>query len=242
MDHEGCKKGFDECAGACDTPHTGGVRIETPRLILREIEPADEARMYEMTSKPEMRIFSFEDTPDANGKTVNKHFDGTKETFEEFMAICRRTRTPDPVTGKRDKIMMVIERKDTNEVVGHVSIERTHYIPGDNYEVNHFIDAEHQRFGFGREALAGATYHGFEKMGLFAYTAVIRPDNAGSQKSARIQGYRKIAEVELGPDDKREKYDLFILVKQDFYDWLRSEKRDYVIGFDRGAPPQTPAP
>lgn len=202
------------------------VRIETPRLILREMEPEDADRILEMTTKPGFFYYCF---------------DGTREKVDAFLQEAARTRAIDPETGMRENHMLSVVVKDTGELVGHVCLEQVHYVAGLNYEVNFFIDPDHQSKGYGREAAANLMHYGFQTMDMLAYTATVHPDNGPSQRVTRTEGYRKIADITIRTVRGEEPRDLFILTPEAFYEAHKNDKRPVIPGLGGGPGPK-PAP
>ena len=87
------------------------------------------------------------------------------------------SRKINPKTGMRDNHMLAMIDKKTGDFLGHVCLERMHYIPGNNYEINFFVDPVHQNKGYGREAVINMMHYGFDTLGLYAYTVTIDPKN-----------------------------------------------------------------
>jgi RimJ/RimL family protein N-acetyltransferase len=203
------------------------IRMETPRLIMREHTPADAEKLHAMTSKPGFKYYCF---------------DGSREKVDAFLKESVRTQKPDPQSGMRDNHMLALEDKTTGVLVGHVCLERVHYHKGLNYEINFFVDPAHQNKGYGREAAVNMMHYGFNDLGLYAYTVTIHPQNGPSRHVAMTEGYQKIADISIDTVHGEEPRDLYVLTKDVFYALRQKDKRPMILNYTPPAPPQAPQP
>ena len=158
----------------------GDIRIETPRLILREIELSDRKKLLEITNTPGFSHYCF---------------DGTEEKVDDFLTKCLINRKLSPKASKRDYIMLAITDKATGEFMGCASMERKTFVPGANYEVNFFVDVRKQSKGYGREAIVNLMDYAFVNMRQKAINVTIEPDNKNSLATVLTQGYKDTGEV-----------------------------------------------
>ncbi|MFH1158627.1 MAG: GNAT family N-acetyltransferase [Pseudomonadota bacterium] len=200
------------------------VTIETPRLILRELELSDFQRLLDMTTKPGFRYYCF---------------DGSPEKVTDFLQAAFKKRAP-AQDGKREEFLLGVVRKDTGELIGHVALHRAAYVEGYDFETGYFIDPDHQNKGYGREALINMRKFGYEELGLPGYTSTIHPDNKPSLYVALSEGYKKIGDTTLktvfGPEPR-------VLLKQDkkeFYARRLLDKRPLLL--NGGIKPPLSAP
>lgn len=227
MDNKDISGHFNKHA---DAGNSSGLYIETPRLILREIEPSDRSLFQGIISKPELFGFCFEGTPDKDGKPAYRYFDGTAEILDEFMATSVRTRTPDPATGMRDMYMLAVTTKDDNTLIGHASLERVSYIKGIDYEPNYFIDPDHQGKGYGPEAMINVIHFAFNKLALPALTSTQPVGNIKAIEIAQnVYGFKKAGDVMISTTQGPEPYMLNVLSPDDFYALRKLDKRPYIL-------------
>lgn len=210
---------FSDSAGIKKGKFAFPIEIETPRLILREMQESDIDRIHEMTTKPGFFYYCF---------------DGSRKAVEDFISEAKRTQIADPATGMRENHMLSVVEKDTGNMVGHVCLQRVNYVPGHNYEVNFFTDPSYQNKGYGREAIVNLMHFGFKELGLYAYTVTIHPENGPSQHVAYKEGYRKIADVSLDTVKGKQPRDLFILTKDKFYELHKLD--DHPMFLDKDVP------
>ncbi len=200
---------------SCAQPdHNNLILIETPRLLLREIIAEDIKAVQAITSMPGFVYYCF---------------DGTPEKAQAFIDEALRTRKPNPQTNLRDNHMLAVISKETGEFVGHVCLERVHYVKGMNYEVNFFTDPRHQSKGYGREAIVNMMHYGFQKLNLQGYTVTIHPENTKSLNVGYTEGYKKIDEIKMKTVRGEEPRLLLMLSRNDFYEKRKQDKRPMLL-------------
>ena len=161
-------------------PGSHDLTIETPRLILREIELSDKKKLLEITNVPGFEHYCF---------------DGSEEKVDDFLKKCLVNRKPNPKTGKRDYFMLAITDKETGEFLGCTSLEHKSFVKGADYEVNFFVDQRKQSKGYGREAIVNLMDYAFVQMKQKALNVTIEPDNKNSLATALTQGYKDTGSV-----------------------------------------------
>jgi RimJ/RimL family protein N-acetyltransferase len=208
------------------------VRIETPRLILREMQPSDIDALRVLTKKPGFYYYCF---------------DGSEQKLKDFIDLCERTKTPNPKTGLRDMFMMAVLRKDTGEFIGHTNLERiTEYkvpVPGIEYETSYFIDNDAQGKGYGPEAIVNIMHYGFSEIGIPALGSVQELDNDKAIKLARdIYGFKKHSELTSTTAHGTKTYQFCTVTADEFAALRRNDKRPYLLPPQGGARPGIDSP
>lgn len=202
----------DDCGNKAETTlHSTDVRIETPRMILREIDPVkDRERVKEIQSRKGFHYYMF---------------DGTDESVDNFLKKCEDSRAINPETGERDYYMLAIELKDTGEFVGSVSLEHKSFTGIAHYETNFFVDPAFQNKAYGQEAIVGITHFAFEDLQLPYVNVTIEPDNKPSMAVAAHQGYREVGRVDIDlPFDGPTEHAILILDAVTFYDKRKDDR------------------
>lgn len=190
-------------------PEFQPVLLETPRLFVRELELTDADRIHEITSAPGFKYYCF---------------DGTREKVDAFLQDAFDTRKPD-ADGRRPEYLMGVVTKDTNEFVGHVSLQRVNYVPGYEYDVNFFIDQTVQNKGYGREAIVNLMRYAIEELGLPGFTVTIHPKNGPSLNVAESEGYQRIGETKIKTVAGEEPRVILRLTKEEFYEQRKKDKK-----------------
>ena len=181
--------------------NSGLVRIETPRLILRDFVPKDVDHIYKMTQHPDFFYHCF---------------DGSYEKAKTFVDHAIKMQKPDPKTGKREDYLLAVVRKDTGELVGHAGADRVPYgnpeyqkkikfddgvtdeqkrlLGVSTHQIKYFIDCNHQGGGIGSEALINIADFAYKHIGVESICSTQHPDNEIALHNAR----KKIGFVPLG--------------------------------------------
>lgn len=150
-------------------------QIETPRLIIRELELQDEAGMYEMDSDPEVHRF-----------LGNNFYKSTAESRANIDIV--RQQYLDNGIGR----WAVIE-KESGEFVGWTGFKLMREKV--NGHINHYDFGYRQkrkmwRKGYGFEAGAAALNYGLEKLGLKEVYAMTQVGNVASRGLLEKLGFR----------------------------------------------------
>ena len=207
------KAEFDSNAGPAPVLGAYPVTIETPRLILREIEPTDAPAILAITQKPGFHYYCF---------------DGTQNTVDAFIqsAVDTRKKAPD---GLREEIMLAITLKDTGELIGHVALQRVSHVAGYPFDANFFIDPDMQNKGYGREALINMKHYGYEELGQKGYTITVHPDNHASQHVFLSEGYKHVKDTQINTVNGLEPRMLLFQNKDQFYKQRQLDKRPLLL-------------
>jgi len=219
------------------------VRIETPRLVIREIRPDDADRFFEISTTPGFYYYCF---------------DGTRESAEAFVSNAIANQVIDAKTGRRESYVMAVELKSTGECIGHVAIEPVDFWKPEvqanvnfydgvteeqkktlgeaRYEVNYFIDPKHQSGGLGSEAAVNMTHYAFSTLGLLALSVTQHPVNTASINVSRAKlGYVPIGETQIDTTNGPEPRILSICTGKEFYERRKQDRFQYILGYNEGA-------
>ncbi|MCL2832213.1 MAG: GNAT family N-acetyltransferase [Treponema sp.] len=157
--------------------------LKTKRLRLRYQENTDLDFLIKLWTDPE----------------ITKYVGGprTKESLEKNF----NETAADPQKEEYDLRYVVL--KETNELIGMAGIIPKD-IEGQNfYEINYYIDKNHQNIGFAAEIAAGILSHHREKAGINTFIVIIDKNNIASIKVAEKIGFRfwKTVTRSSGPKD-----------------------------------------
>jgi RimJ/RimL family protein N-acetyltransferase len=203
------------------------VTIETPRLILRELEAADARRLLEITSTPGFKYYCF---------------DGTQEKVADFLKDSVRSRAT-AADGNREEVMLAITLKDTGKLIGHVSLQRTSYLAGYPFDANFFVDPAYQSKGYGREAIINMKKYGYDEMGLSGYNITVHPDNKNSLAVFVSEGYKIVGQTTIKTVAGDEPRVLLLQTKDEFYARRKLDKRPLLLdNTKKAANENTPKP
>lgn len=145
--------------------------LETPRLILRQLLPADVDIILRNSSEPEVNRYlgrDLETSLESAQKRLQIVFDSIRE---------------------HSGIRWGIQRRDDSELMGTVGFwkwNKQHYYAEIGYE----IGPAFWNKGYMTEAIRAALRFGFEHMELHRVEANIDPDNRGSRRVAEKAGFR----------------------------------------------------
>jgi len=144
--------------------------LETPRLILRKLEPSDAEIMFRNHSDPQVTRYLGRD-PDAN----------MEPTLQRLQWVFDALRDG---TGIRWGIV----RRDDPTLMGTVGFwkwNKPHFYAEIGYEIGPAYWGQ----GYMTEAIRAALRFGFEHMSLHRVEANIDPDNIGSRRVAEKTGF-----------------------------------------------------
>lgn len=148
--------------------------INTERLVLRELTPADVNEMFFLRS--DERVMTYLD------KAPEK---STEETFAIIKTITDNSQN-------NNAIFWVITLKDDNKMIGSICywrIEKAHY----RAEIGYVLHPSQHRKGIMDEAMKAVLQYGFETMKLHSVEANINPANTESMKLLEKNGFVKEA-------------------------------------------------
>lgn len=153
--------------------------LETRRLLLRRLVPADLDSLFALYSDPEVR----------------RHFpegvltrEETKEELEWFL-----DGHPDhPELG-----LWATIHKESDRFIGRCGLIPWTIDSALEIEVAYLLDKRHWRQGLGAEAAKALVRHGFERLQLPRLIALIDPAHQASIRTAESAGLRFEREIEL---------------------------------------------
>ncbi len=157
------------------------VILETPRLLLRHLEPGDLDDLYRLYRDPEIRRYFPEGT---------LTYQETREELEWFL---------DGHPHHPELGLWATIHKPSGQFIGRCGLLPWVIDGHPEVEVAYMIAREHWGQGLGTEAARGILEYGFEHLGLSRLICLIDRDNIASIKVATKIGMRFEKE---GQDDK----------------------------------------
>ena len=153
--------------------------LETPRLLMRRLEPGDLDDLAALYADAETRRYFLE------GVLTR---DETAEELEWF----RNGHPDDPRLG----LWATIE-KSSGAFIGRCGLLPWLIEGRDEIEIAYLIARSHWRQGFGGEAAQALVRYGFDKLGLSRLIALIHPDNIASARTAQSAGLQFVRPLTL---------------------------------------------
>ncbi len=153
------------------------LRIETPRLIIRELLPEDEQGMYEMDSDPEVHTY-----------LGNRPYTDIAQSRENIDFV--RQQYIDNGIGR-----WAVTLKDTGEFVGWTGFKlMTEKVNGHvgHYDFGYRHTRKHWRKGYAYEAAQAALDYGIDVLGIKNIYAMTDVNNAGSRRILEKLGFRLV--------------------------------------------------
>ena len=151
--------------------------LETPRLLLRHLEPSDLADLFALYRDPEMRRYF----PDGT-----RTYAETQEELEWY----RNGHPEHPALG-----LWATVEKATNQFIGRCGLLPWTIDGCFEVEVAYMIAKTHWRQGFGTEAAQAILDYGFAQLGLSRLICLMLPENLPSSKVATKIGMRFEKEI-----------------------------------------------
>ena len=148
------------------------IVVETPRLLMRRLEPGDLDALATLYSDSDIRRYFPEGTLTR------------AETAEELDWF--RNGHPDDA---RLGLWATIE-KASGDFIGRCGLLSWNIEGTQEIEIAYLIARTHWRQGFGAEAARALVAHGFTVLGLRRLIALIHPDNITSARTAESAGLR----------------------------------------------------
>jgi ribosomal-protein-alanine N-acetyltransferase len=158
------------------------IILETERLLLRELQPSDEAGMFEMDSDPEVHRY-------LGNKPVT-----TPEQSRELIAFVRRQYAENGI-GR-----WAVEDKQTGEFVGWSGLK---LVAGPTNGHSNYYDLGYRfirRYwgqGFATETARAAVRYGFDTLGLLLICGIADVRNLASNQVLHKAGLRRVETFEL---------------------------------------------
>ncbi|MFC5408096.1 GNAT family N-acetyltransferase [Larkinella bovis] len=146
--------------------------LETERLVLRQLEPADQQDLFVLRSSP--ALMQFIPRPLAKSAT------DAASLIEDFrMSAIANERITWGITEKTASTVI--------GTIGYVRILKEHA----RAELGYLLHADHQGKGLMLEAVRAVIDYGFRVMNLHAIEAIIDPENTASGRVLERSGFRK---------------------------------------------------
>jgi ribosomal-protein-alanine N-acetyltransferase len=163
--------------------------LQTPRLLLRHLEPADLDALYALYRDPEMRRYFPVEGVSAD-RTLT--YEETREELEWFLNGHPRR----PELGLWATIL-----KEDGAFIGRCGLLPWTIDGQDEVEVAYMIDKRYWRRGLGSEAARAIRDYAFAHLGLSRLVSLIDPENTASIKVAESMGmaFEKEVQDEHGP-------------------------------------------
>jgi tRNA (cmo5U34)-methyltransferase len=173
--------------------------IETPRLILRPMEPGDAAALCALGCETTKALYLPDwvmDEEEAAG--LIRHFR-------------QRIENPDPRTGP---VVWAVVLKEAGSLIGNVGIGPKEELGGE-VEVGYAISEQAAGRGLATEAAKAAVWWAFERAGLQALTAIVLPENKASRRVLDKLGFVLAGSRRLEHGGKTRLFDYFRLYHLD---------------------------
>lgn len=149
--------------------------LETARLRLRELQPADLDFVAEMLADPEVMRF------------YPKCY--AREEAREWLERQRGRYARD------GHALWLVEERDRGTPVGQIGLVTQTVAGAPVPEVGYLVHRPYWRRGYASEAARGVRDHAFAAFGYARVVSLIRPENAPSQAVARTLGMRPTAQT-----------------------------------------------
>lgn len=169
-------------------------KLETKRLVLREILPSDAEDIYS--------IFSNEDVTKYYGLNTFKKIEQAEKLIEAFTTNFQSEK------GMR----WGIEKKGISGLIGTIgfnSWSKAHR----RAEIGYEIYPDFWRNGYASEAVAKIVDHGFQEMELTRIGAIVFVENDGSSQLLMKQGFEKEGILRKYMYQNNEAFDVIMLSK-----------------------------
>lgn len=150
--------------------------IETERLYFRELEPTDDAGMFELDSNPEVHTYL--------GKNPVKTIEESRAAISSIMEQYR--------TNGIGRWAVLL--KETGEFIGWAGLKLERNVNGheSHYDLGYRFIQKHWGKGYASEAAAAFVDYGFNVMKLEKINATADPSNAASRKVLERAGLKFI--------------------------------------------------
>ena len=149
------------------------IVIETHRLLIRELRPADAARMFEIYSDPQ--VMRFMGPPPASVEVEEKSILSHVENYYRKLGY---------------GLWAVIE-KGTGELIGRSGLLQFELQSEPPVEISYLLSRVHWGHGYATEAAAAVAQYAFETVGVDRLLAVIAPGNVSSARVAERVGFQR---------------------------------------------------
>lgn len=150
------------------------TRLETDRLVLREIREADFDALYRLQSDPEVKRYEL--TQPSTGRETQK-------------SIRRSLRDRTGRTRWRYEIAVAL--RDDDRLIGNLDLVRIGW-SGKTAHLGFMLDRSYWGQGYATEAAAAAVDYAFRHLGVKRVIAQCHPDNIGSWRVMEKLGMRRM--------------------------------------------------
>lgn len=160
--------------------------IETERLYFRELEPTDDAGMFELDSNPEVHTYL--------GKNPIKTIEESRIAISSIMEQYR--------TNGIGRWAVLL--KETGEFIGWAGLKLERNVNGhdSHYDLGYRFIQKHWGKGYASEAAAAFVDYGFNVMKLEKINATADPSNAASRKVLERAGLKFIETFDHEGDEE----------------------------------------
>ncbi len=158
------------------------MKLQTPRLILRELLPSDDIGLFELDSNPEVHTY------------VGKNPITTIEQAREVIAFIRQQYIDNGI-GR-----LAVIHKETNAFMGWAGLKlyKTEANAHSNfYELGYRFIQKYWGKGYATEAAKAIIDYGFNEMGLTEIFAMTDIDNKASRHVLEKCGFTYIEDFDL---------------------------------------------
>ncbi len=153
------------------------IQIETNRLLIRKYEKGDGKGLYALLERNDNRNFLVEHVDEAtNVKTLEDAEVRVRQLSAFWVA--------------RNRFVMGIWLKETNEFIGNIWIEPKRWeVP--SFELGYYLDQEQTGKGLATEAVKRAMKFIFDELNAHKIILITRDTNERSYKLAERLGFKK---------------------------------------------------
>lgn len=169
------------------------MRIETKRLIFREIEKKDIGELFKIYNDKELTKYFV--------SGADKSLDQTKVRVQSIKFHWNKYNFGD----------FILLHKDNSRIAGYAGL---HYkVDGGNVNISYIIEKSLWGTGLGKEACLALVYYGFKILGLNKIVAEIDPQNINSIRLIEKCGFKFSRAMEWKGFARQE----YIILGEDFY-------------------------
>lgn len=147
------------------------MRLETPRLILREMNQSDYWDLAEMLQSP-LVMYAYEH--DFTDEDVQEWLDRQKRRYHQYGFG-----------------LWAITLKETGEMIGQAGLTMQPYKGSEVLEIGYLLKYDFWHFGYAKEAATACKNYAFEDLNKDKVHSIIKADNTSSIKVAESIGMTK---------------------------------------------------
>ena len=149
------------------------IFLETPRLVLRNVEEQDEAVMFDYRNHP----------------LCARYQRGQKRARHQIHELIGRRR--EDVLSCQANCMIAVANRTTGEMVGEIVV-----MPTDKtFSLGYTMSYRHHRKGYAFEALSALIGHLHHQHPAWEFISFVHPDNAASMGLLKKLGYRDLGYI-----------------------------------------------